>query len=84
MDEAKVHAAEHALQTLGLQTEGAEASSAAVAAFPGYTIGNTSASVAASQLKQAVTLGQDLTAYTTYEGYPAFAVANRGDGYGVF
>uniref|UniRef100_A0A674B9N8 APOBEC1 complementation factor n=1 Tax=Salmo trutta TaxID=8032 RepID=A0A674B9N8_SALTR len=35
VDEAKVHAAEHALQTLGLQTEGAEASSAAVAAFPG-------------------------------------------------
>ncbi|XP_071266119.1 APOBEC1 complementation factor isoform X1 [Salvelinus alpinus] len=84
VDEAKVHAAEHALQTLGLQTEGAEASSAAVAAFPGYTIANTSASVAASQLKQAVTLGQDLTAYATYEGYPAFAVATRGDGYGVF
>ncbi|XP_041694404.1 APOBEC1 complementation factor isoform X1 [Coregonus clupeaformis] len=86
VDEAKVHAAEHALQTLGLQTECAEASAAAVAvaAFQGYTIANTSASVAASQLKQAVSLGQDLAAYTTYEGYPAFAVATIGDGYGVF
>uniref|UniRef100_A0A673ZLZ4 APOBEC1 complementation factor n=1 Tax=Salmo trutta TaxID=8032 RepID=A0A673ZLZ4_SALTR len=35
VDEAKVHAAEHALHTLGVQTEGAEASAAAVAAFPG-------------------------------------------------
>lgn len=41
VDEAKVHAAEHALQTLGLQTEGAAdagcATAAAVAsvAFPG-------------------------------------------------
>uniref|UniRef100_A0AAY5KJE6 APOBEC1 complementation factor n=1 Tax=Esox lucius TaxID=8010 RepID=A0AAY5KJE6_ESOLU len=78
VDEAKVHAAEHALQTLGLQTEGAEAT------FPGYTIASTSASVAAAQLKQAVSLGQDLAAYTTYEGYPAFAVTARGDGYGVF
>ncbi|XP_038847041.1 APOBEC1 complementation factor-like isoform X1 [Salvelinus namaycush] len=84
VDEAKVHAAEHALNTLGLQTEGAEASAAAVAAFPGYTIANTSASVAASQLKQAVSLHQDMAAYTTYEGYPAFTVATRGDGYGVF
>ncbi|XP_023862808.1 APOBEC1 complementation factor [Salvelinus sp. IW2-2015] len=84
VDEAKVHAAEHALHTLGLQTEGAEASAAAVAAFPGYTIANTSASVAASQLKQAVSLHQEMAAYTTYEGYPAFTVATRGDGYGVF
>ncbi|XP_051959435.1 APOBEC1 complementation factor-like isoform X1 [Xyrauchen texanus] len=86
MDEAKLHAAEHTLQILGLQTEGADASTAATvaAAFPGYTIASTSATVAASQLKQAVSLGQDLTAYATYEGYPAFAVATHGDGYGVF
>ncbi|XP_018616835.2 APOBEC1 complementation factor isoform X1 [Scleropages formosus] len=92
MDEAKVHAAEHTLQILGLQTESAEASAAAAAAaavaaaaaFPAYTIAGTPAAVAASPLKQAVTLGQDLTAYATYEGYPAFAVAARGDGYGVF
>ncbi|XP_006630436.1 APOBEC1 complementation factor isoform X1 [Lepisosteus oculatus] len=82
VDEAKVHAAEHALQILGLQTEGAEASAAA--AFPGYTIANTTATVAATQLKQAVSLGQDLAAYATYEAYPAFAVATQGDGYGVF
>ncbi|XP_030631572.1 APOBEC1 complementation factor isoform X2 [Chanos chanos] len=92
MDEAKIHAAEHTLQTLGLQTEGADASAAAAAAavaaaaaaFPGYTIANPAATVAASQLKQTVSLGQDMTAYATYEGYPAFAVATRGDGYGVF
>ncbi|XP_062382352.1 APOBEC1 complementation factor isoform X2 [Sardina pilchardus] len=90
VEEAKIHAAEHTLQTLGMQTEGAEASAAAaaaaaaVAAFPGYTIASASATVAANQLKQAVSLGQDLTAYATYEGYPAFAVATRGDGYGVF
>ncbi|XDV44998.1 hypothetical protein PO909_013186 [Leuciscus waleckii] len=77
MDEAKLHAAEHTLQILGVQTEGADASAAA---FPGYTIASTTA----TQLKQAVSLGQDLTAYATYEGYPAFAVAARGDGYGVF
>ncbi|KAI7797249.1 APOBEC1 complementation factor [Triplophysa rosa] len=76
MDEAKLHAAEHTLQILGLQTEGADASTAA---FPGYTITST-----AGPLKQAVSLGQDLTAYATYEGYPAFAVATRGDAYGVF
>uniref|UniRef100_A0A8C9XB79 APOBEC1 complementation factor n=1 Tax=Sander lucioperca TaxID=283035 RepID=A0A8C9XB79_SANLU len=58
VEEAKVHAAEHTLQTLGLSVP---------------------------KLKQAVSLGQDLTAYTTYEGYPAFAVATRhSDGYGVF
>ncbi|XP_066548988.1 APOBEC1 complementation factor isoform X2 [Amia ocellicauda] len=82
VDEAKVYAAEHALQILGLHPEGAEASTAA--SFPGYTIANTAATVAASQLKQAVSLGQDLAAYATYEAYPAFAVATRGDGYGVF
>uniref|UniRef100_A0A9J8CPF5 APOBEC1 complementation factor n=1 Tax=Cyprinus carpio carpio TaxID=630221 RepID=A0A9J8CPF5_CYPCA len=82
MDEAKLHAAEHTLQILGVQTEGADASAAAAvaAAFPGYAIASTTA----SQLKQAVSLGQDLTAYATYEGYPAFAVATRGDAYGVF
>lgn len=48
--------------------------------FTGYTIASTTA----TQLKQAVSLGQELTAYATYEGYPAFAVAARGDGYGVF
>uniref|UniRef100_A0A3Q3JGM4 APOBEC1 complementation factor n=1 Tax=Monopterus albus TaxID=43700 RepID=A0A3Q3JGM4_MONAL len=70
VEEAKVHAAEHTLQTLGLQTEGAA---------------DTTSAAVASQLKQAVSLGQDLTAYTTYEGYPAFAVATRNaDGYGVF
>ncbi|XP_023125974.1 APOBEC1 complementation factor isoform X2 [Amphiprion ocellaris] len=75
VEEAKVHAAEHTLQTLGLQTEGAaDAAAAAVAsvAFPGYS---------SSQLKQ--TLSQDLT--FAYEGYPAFTVATRHtDGYGVF
>ncbi|XP_055032305.1 APOBEC1 complementation factor isoform X1 [Misgurnus anguillicaudatus] len=80
LDEAKLHAAEHTLQILGLQTEGADASAAA---FQGYTIASTAA-MAPSPLKQAVSLGHDLTAYTTYEGYPAFAVATRGDGYGVF
>uniref|UniRef100_A0A673IZM4 APOBEC1 complementation factor n=1 Tax=Sinocyclocheilus rhinocerous TaxID=307959 RepID=A0A673IZM4_9TELE len=37
MDEAKLHAAEHTLQILGVQTEGADASAAAAvaAAFPG-------------------------------------------------
>ncbi|XP_076856757.1 APOBEC1 complementation factor isoform X2 [Brachyhypopomus gauderio] len=84
VDEAKIHAAEHALQTLGLQTEGADVSAATAAAFPGYAIANTAATVAASQLKQTISLGQELAAYTTYEGYPAFAVATRGDGYGVF
>ncbi|XP_061564558.1 APOBEC1 complementation factor isoform X2 [Cololabis saira] len=90
VEEAKVHAAEHTLQTLGLQTEGAGDASCATAAavasvaFPGYALASPASSVA-SQLKQAVSLGQDLTAYTTYEGYPAFAVAARHtDGYGVF
>ncbi|XP_069016002.1 APOBEC1 complementation factor isoform X2 [Embiotoca jacksoni] len=91
VEEAKVHAAEHTLQTLGVQTEGAVDASCATAAavasvaFPGYTLTSPAASAVASQLKQAVSLGQDLTAYTTYEGYPAFAVAARHtDGYGVF
>ncbi|KAL6095372.1 a1cf [Pungitius sinensis] len=96
VEEAKVHAAEHTLQTLGLQTEGAADASCATAATvasvtfpaslcPGYALASPAASAVVSQLKQAVSLGQDLTAYTTYEGYPAFAVATRHtDGYGVF
>ncbi|KAM8837033.1 APOBEC1 complementation factor isoform 2-T3 [Spinachia spinachia] len=91
VEEAKLHAAEHTLQTLGLQTEGAADASCATAAtvasvtFPGYALASPAASAVVSQLKQAVSLGQDLTAYTTYEGYPAFAVAARHtDGYGVF
>ncbi|KAM9838035.1 APOBEC1 complementation factor isoform 2-T2 [Aulostomus maculatus] len=88
VEEAKVYAAEHTLQTLGLQTEGAaDATSAAVAsvAFPGYTLASPASTAVASQLKQAMSLGQDLATYTTYEGYPAFAVATRHtDGYGVF
>uniref|UniRef100_A0A1A8B3R0 APOBEC1 complementation factor n=1 Tax=Nothobranchius furzeri TaxID=105023 RepID=A0A1A8B3R0_NOTFU len=91
VEEAKIHAAEHTLQILGLQTEGAAdasiASAAAVAsvAFPGYALTSPASSAVASQLKQAVSLGQDLTAYTTFEGFPAFAVAARhSDGYGVF
>ncbi|XP_034050625.1 APOBEC1 complementation factor isoform X2 [Thalassophryne amazonica] len=83
VEEAKVHAAEHTLQTLGLQTEGAADAAVASVAFPGYTL--AAASVVASQLKQTVSLGQDLTTYATYDSYPAFAVAARhADGYGVF
>nr|XP_014349732.1 PREDICTED: APOBEC1 complementation factor isoform X2 [Latimeria chalumnae] len=81
VDEAKTFAAEHVLQTLGLQTEGAEH---ATAAFAGYTIPSAAATVAATQLKQTVTLGQDLSAYATYEAYPAFTVTARGDAYGAF
>lgn len=51
----------------------------------GYALASPAAAAVASQLKQAASLGQDLTAYTTYEGYPAFAVAPRHtDGYGIF
>ncbi|XP_024913200.1 APOBEC1 complementation factor isoform X2 [Cynoglossus semilaevis] len=92
VEEAKNHAAEFTLQTLGLQTEGAADASCATAAtvasvaFPGYALaGPASSAAVASQLKQAVSLGQDLAAFATYEGYPAFAVATRhSDGYGVF
>ena len=89
MDEAKTYAAEYTLQTLGVPTDGADSSTAAAAAasaaaFPGYAVPNPTASVSAAQLKQAVTLGQDLAAYTTYEVYPTFAVTTRGDGYGTF
>ncbi|XP_047464981.1 APOBEC1 complementation factor isoform X2 [Mugil cephalus] len=85
VDEAKVIAAEYTLQILGLQTEGAaDAAAVASVAFPGYALASPASSAVASQLKQAVSLGQDLTTYTTYEGYPAFAVARHAEGYGVF
>uniref|UniRef100_A0A3P9JLV4 APOBEC1 complementation factor n=1 Tax=Oryzias latipes TaxID=8090 RepID=A0A3P9JLV4_ORYLA len=89
VEEAKVHAAEYTLQTLGLQSDGtADATAAAMTsvAFPGYTLASPASSAAvASQLKEAASLGQELTAYAAYEGYPAFAVAARHtDGYGVF
>ncbi|XP_077310280.1 APOBEC1 complementation factor isoform X2 [Lithobates pipiens] len=81
VDEAKNYAAEYTLQTLGIPTESAEPQ----AAFAGYAIASSPAAVAAAtQLKQAVALGQDLAAYATYEAYPAFAVAARGDAYGTF
>ncbi|NXI51786.1 A1CF factor, partial [Chloroceryle aenea] len=83
IDEAKTYAAEYTLQTLGIPTEGAEVPPAAPA-FPGYTIANTAATVTATQLKQAVTMGQDLAAYAAYEAYPAFAVAARSDAYGAY
>ncbi|XP_078422046.1 APOBEC1 complementation factor isoform X4 [Cetorhinus maximus] len=78
VEEAKSYAAEHVLQILGLHAEGTEPPAAA--AFTGYTL----AGAAATQLKQAVALGQDLATYATYEGYPAFAVPTRGDTYGAF
>ncbi|XP_005530786.1 PREDICTED: APOBEC1 complementation factor isoform X2 [Pseudopodoces humilis] len=83
IDEAKTYAAEYTLQTLGIPVEGAEVPPAAPA-FPGYTIANAAAAVTATQLKQAVTMGQDLATYAAYEAYPAFAVAARSDGYGAF
>ncbi|XP_052533543.1 APOBEC1 complementation factor isoform X2 [Tympanuchus pallidicinctus] len=83
IDEAKTYAAEYTLQTLGIPTEGAEVPPAAPA-FPGYTIANAASAVTATQLKQAVTMGQDLASYAAYEAYPAFAVAARSDGYGAF
>uniref|UniRef100_A0A8D0C1W4 APOBEC1 complementation factor n=1 Tax=Salvator merianae TaxID=96440 RepID=A0A8D0C1W4_SALMN len=82
VDEAKTYAAEYTLQTLGIPMEGSETPSV-TAPFPGY-IANTAATVAATQLKQTVTLGQDLATYAAYETYPAFAVATRSDGYGTF
>ncbi|XP_029465648.1 APOBEC1 complementation factor isoform X2 [Rhinatrema bivittatum] len=81
-DEAKTYAAEYTLQTLGIPVEGTEPHTAP--AFAGYAITNAAATVAATQLKQAVTLGQDLATFATYEAYPAFAVTARGDGYGAF
>ncbi|XP_004701424.1 APOBEC1 complementation factor [Echinops telfairi] len=88
VDEAKTYAAEHTLQALGIPTDGAETAAAAAvasaAAFPGYAVPNAAAPVSAAQLKHAVTLGQDLAAYATYEVYPTFALAARGDGYGTF
>ncbi|XP_067908602.1 APOBEC1 complementation factor isoform X5 [Heterodontus francisci] len=106
VEEAKSYAAEHVLQILGLQSEGAELPAAAAFTgrplsmpvsylasstdlpFPcyatGYTLTGAAATVAATQLKQAVALGQDLATYATFEGYPAFAVPTRGDTYGAF
>ncbi|XP_021237536.1 APOBEC1 complementation factor [Numida meleagris] len=83
IDEAKTYAAEYTLQTLGMPTEGAEVPPAAPS-FPGYTIANATTTVTATQLKQAVTMGQDLATYAAYEAYPAFTVAARSDGYGAF
>ncbi|NWR60924.1 A1CF factor, partial [Bucorvus abyssinicus] len=83
IDEAKTYAAEYTLQTLGIPMEGAEVPPAAPA-FPGYAIANAATTVTATQLKQAVTMGQDLATYTAYEAYPAFAVAARSDGYGAY
>uniref|UniRef100_A0A8D0GRN2 APOBEC1 complementation factor n=1 Tax=Sphenodon punctatus TaxID=8508 RepID=A0A8D0GRN2_SPHPU len=81
MDEAKTYAAEYTLQTLGIPTEGAGTPATA----PGLGVPlSTSPLTSATQLKQAVTLGQDLATYATYEAYPAFAVATRSDGYGAF
>lgn len=82
VDEARAYAAEHVIHTLGIQTEGNEPPAAAT--FQGYTIASPAVTVAATQLKQAMALGQDLAAYPAYETYPAFAVATRGDGYGAF
>ncbi|KFP47762.1 APOBEC1 complementation factor [Cathartes aura] len=100
IDEAKTYAAEYTLQTLGIPTEGAEVPPAAPAfpvldvlslisifsllSPAGYTIANAAATVTATQLKQAVTMGQDLATYAAYEAYPAFAVAARSDGYGAY
>ncbi|XP_007895129.1 APOBEC1 complementation factor isoform X1 [Callorhinchus milii] len=81
VEEAKSFAAEHTLQVLGIQPEVAEPPTAA---FTGYALAGAAATVTATQLKQAVALGQDLATYTTYEGYPAFAVTARGDTYGTF
>ncbi|XP_078269310.1 APOBEC1 complementation factor isoform X2 [Rhinoraja longicauda] len=81
VDEAKSYAAEHVLQILGLQAEGAEPPTPA---FTGYALTSTAAALAATQLKQAVALGQDLATYATYDAYPAFAVPARGDTYGAF
>ncbi|XP_060244333.1 APOBEC1 complementation factor isoform X2 [Meriones unguiculatus] len=89
VDEAKNYAAEHTLQALGLTTEGGDPRATAPTAtsatvFPGYAVHSATAPVSAAQLKQAVTLGQDLAAYTAYEVYPTFAVTTRGDAYGAF
>ncbi|XP_059803417.1 APOBEC1 complementation factor isoform X4 [Hypanus sabinus] len=81
VEEAKSYAAEHVLQILGLQIEGTEPPNAA---FTGYALSGPASALAATQLKQAVALGQDLATYTTYDGYPAFAVPPRGDTYGAF
>ncbi|NXG41220.1 A1CF factor, partial [Psilopogon haemacephalus] len=94
IDEAKTYAAEYTLQTLGIPMEAAEVPPAAPALYPallpflfpaGYTLANAAATVTATQLKQAVAVGQDLATYAAaYEAYPAFAVAARSDGYGAY
>ncbi|XP_062927673.1 APOBEC1 complementation factor isoform X4 [Mobula hypostoma] len=81
VEEAKSYAAEHVLQILGLQLEGTEPPNAA---FTGYALSGAASALAATQLKQAVALGQDLATYATYDGYPTFAVPPRGDTYGAF
>ncbi|XP_062927671.1 APOBEC1 complementation factor isoform X2 [Mobula hypostoma] len=50
----------------------------------GYALSGAASALAATQLKQAVALGQDLATYATYDGYPTFAVPPRGDTYGAF
>ncbi|XP_077407764.1 APOBEC1 complementation factor isoform X2 [Vanacampus margaritifer] len=84
VDEAKAHAAEHTLHTLGLSAEGAGPdSSLAAVAFPGYALAGPAPGGVASPLKQDAVAG--VAAYTAYEAYPAFAVAARhADTYGVF
>ncbi|XP_049614625.1 APOBEC1 complementation factor isoform X7 [Syngnathus scovelli] len=78
VDEAKAHAAEHTLHTLGLAAEGPDAALTTVA-FPGYAL----AAQAPGGVKQDGVAG--VAAYAAYEAYPAFAVAARhGDAYGVF
>ncbi|XP_051927657.1 APOBEC1 complementation factor isoform X2 [Hippocampus zosterae] len=86
VDEAKVHAAEHTLHTLGVPAENAsptpDATFAAVA-FPGYALAGPAPGGVASPLKQDGVAG--VAAYPAYEAYPAFAVATRhGDAYGIF
>ncbi|XP_057682581.1 APOBEC1 complementation factor isoform X2 [Corythoichthys intestinalis] len=90
VEEAKAHAAEHTLQTLGVAGEGAPDAALAAVAFPGYALAGPAPGGVASALKPAVSLSQDgvvaAAAYAAYEAYPAFAVAARhgGDAYGVF
>ncbi|XP_077595373.1 APOBEC1 complementation factor isoform X2 [Stigmatopora nigra] len=86
VEEAKAHAAEHTLQTLGVgggeDAGPAPDASVAAVAFPGYALAGPGG--VASALKPAVSLGQDgAAAYATFEAYPAFAVSG-GDAYGVF
>ncbi|XP_077359349.1 APOBEC1 complementation factor isoform X2 [Festucalex cinctus] len=86
VDEAKAHAAEHTLHTLGLSAEGGgpapDMAALAAVAFPGYALAGPAPGGVASPLKQDAVTG--LAAYATYEAYPAFAVAARhADAYGI-